>query len=120
MEEQKIYITLSTADVFFFFKCSAVRGSRKCFCFTTRKGKKKNIASSSLNVTCMLLVGHFRFINECNNKSRSRVEMNQWVFLLKAEQRCTVAVNASLSVAEGPTRPNLSLIGLNKIGSSTS
>lgn len=68
----------------------------------------------------MLLVGHFRFINECNNKSRSRVEMNQWVFLLKAEQRCTVAVNASLSVAEGPTRPNLSLIGLNKIGSSTS
>lgn len=45
--------------------------------------------------------------------------MNQWVFLFKAEQRPSSGCEC-LAVAEGPTRPNLSLIGLNKIGPSTS
>lgn len=47
-----------------YFSCSVVHVSRKCFHFP----KKKKIAGSSVNVTCILVV-HFGFINECNNES---------------------------------------------------
>lgn len=47
------------------------------------------------------------------------VEKNQWVFLFKAQQKWYNACECII-VAEGPTRPNLPLIGLNQIGPSTS
>lgn len=42
---------------------------------------KKNLTSSSLNVTCILLVGHFGFINERNNKSVGRGNESMGVFI---------------------------------------
>lgn len=78
-----------------YFLCSVVHDSSKCFCFTTRKKKG---SSSSLNVTCILLVGHFGFINECNNKSAGCGNESMGVFYLKHSRDCTMAVNASLSL----------------------
>lgn len=47
------------------------------------------------------------------------VEKNQWVFLFKAKQKWYNACEYII-VAEGLTRTNLPLIGLNQIGPSTS
>lgn len=47
------------------------------------------------------------------------VEKNQWVFLFKAKQKWYNACECII-VAEGLTHPNLPLIGLNRIGTSTS
>lgn len=49
------------------------------FIFQQEK-KKKTIAGSSVNVTCILVV-HFWFINECNNESAGCWKESMGVFI---------------------------------------
>lgn len=48
--------------------------------FIFQQEKKKPIAGSSVNVTCILVV-HFWFINECNNESAGCWKESMGVFI---------------------------------------